>query len=177
MLDARGFRCRTISTQGFTLLELIVVILLLTILLGFAIPAFRDHSLADSPEGAARQLVSAVNRLKIAAIDRQSTHTLHLDLDRRLLRVTRADENANEDTDRAPSSEWPLPEDLRISQVRLPGDGDVRSGTAFIGFYPQGYSDRAVIHLAGRDAPPIALVIEAFLPTAYIASEDRPPPF
>jgi prepilin-type N-terminal cleavage/methylation domain-containing protein len=178
MRDARGFRCRINLTQGFTLLELIVVVLLLTILLGFAIPAFQDpSSLADSAEGAARQLVSAVNRLKIAAMDRQSTHTLHLDLDQGRLWVAREEAQTEDDTDHVPTSEWALPDDVRIAQVRLPGDRDIRSGTVSIGFYPQGYSDRAMIELAVDGEPPIELVIEAFLPEAYIASEDRPPPF
>lgn len=162
---------------GFTLLELIVVILLLTILLGFAIPAFQNPSLSDSPEGAARQLVSAVNRLKIAALDRQSTHTLHLNLDQDRLWVTREALPTEDPPGDNPSSEWALGDDLRITRVRFGQDREMRSGTATIGFYPQGYSDRAVVQLTGNAGPSIELVIEAFLPTAFIATEKRPAPF
>jgi Tfp pilus assembly protein FimT len=158
-------------------LELIVVILLLTILLGFAIPAFQTNSLSDSPEGAARQLASVVNRLKIVSMDRQRRHTLHMDLDRGRLWVTREDEAAEDRPDDSQPAEWSIDGDWRITQVRLPGDRDLRSGSVAVGFYPQGYSDRAVIELAGAGEPPIELVIEAFLPTAYIESPNHPLPF
>ena len=177
MLDARGFRCGMIPTQGFTLLELIVVILLLTILLGFAIPAFQGNALSGSSEGAARQLVSAVNRLKMAAMDRQSTHILHVDLDRERLWVSREEEQTEGERAAPPSDEWDVPVDWRIGRVRLPGDHEIRSGIVTLGFYPQGYSDRAIVQLTGDDGQSIDLVIEAFLPTAFIASEDDQPAF
>jgi hypothetical protein len=46
-----------------------------------------------------------------------------------------------------------------------------------INFYPQGYSDRAIVRLAGDGKQHTDLVIEAFLPMALIASGDGPPAF
>lgn len=177
MLDANWSHCKTSPARGFTLLELIVVMLLLTILLGFAIPAFQGNALSGSPEGAARQLVSAVNRLKIAAMERQSTHTLHVDLDRGRLWVTREGEKTEEEEGAPPPVEWAVPAEWRIARVRLPGDREIRAGLLTLGFYPQGYSDRAVVELIGDGGRSVDLVIEAFLPTAFLASENTPPAF
>jgi len=162
--------------SGFTLLELIVVILLMTILLGFAIPAFQGGALTGSRDNVARELLSAVQKLKTAALRRQSLHTLHLDLDQGRLWVTREDQMDNEETPEQ-ASEWKLPDATRIAQVRFPGDREIRSGTVAINFYPQGYSDRAIVRLAGDGKQHTDLVIEAFLPMALIASGDGPPAF
>jgi prepilin-type N-terminal cleavage/methylation domain-containing protein len=167
---------RYYPSTGFTLLELIVVILLLTILLGFAIPAFRGGILTGSQESVTRELLSAVNKLKIAALRRQSIHTLHLDLDQGRLWVTQ-EEHADDPEEHARQSAWSLPANARIAHVRFPGDREMRSGTVEIRFYPQAYSDRAIVRLAGGGGKYSDLVIEAFLPMAMIASEDEPPPF
>mgnify|MGYP000290701096 CR=1 FL=1 len=161
---------------GFTLLELIVVILLMTILLGFAIPAFQGGALTGSRDNVARELLSAVQKLKTAALRRQSLHTLHLDLDQGRLWVTREDQRDNEEAPEQ-ASEWKLPDATRIAQVRFPGDREIRSGTVAINFYPQGYSDRAIVRLGGDGKQHTDLVIEAFLPMALIASGDGPPAF
>ena len=164
------------ATSGFTLIELIVVILLMTILLGFAIPAFKGDILTGSQETVARELMAAVKKLKIAALHRQCVHTLHLNLDQGRLWVTQQTK-ANDQGDPARLSDWELPNSTRIAQVRFPGEREIRSGTVEIRFYPQGYSDRAIVRLVGEDAAVTELVIEAFLPMAMMASGDAPPAF
>ena len=157
---------------GFTLLELIVVILLLSILLGFAIPAFQAGNVGGSPDSVARELAHAVKKLKIAALNRQSIHRLHLDLNQNRIWVTHEEKTAPDDEAAPPrQSERILPGDIRIAQVRFADDREVRSGTAEIAFYPQGYSDRAVIRLTDDGDMTIDLIVEAFLPMALIAAE------
>jgi prepilin-type N-terminal cleavage/methylation domain-containing protein len=156
---------------GFTLLELIVVIMLLTILLGFAIPAFRGVGFMGSRDKAARELLYTVKKLKIEALSRQRMLKLHLDLDAGRIWVTREAEGNAEGAVPPPESEWTLPEDVRIAEVRFPDDREIRSGTAAIAFYPQGYSDRAAIRLTDGDSTPTQVVVEAFLPMALVASD------
>ena len=79
------------QSDGFTLLELIVVILLLSILLGFALPAFQAGGVAGSKDGTARELMHAVQKLKMAALSRQSIHRLHLSINENRIWVTRDD--------------------------------------------------------------------------------------
>lgn len=157
------------SRAGFTLLELMVVIMLLSILLGFAIPAFQKGGGADSAEDAARGLLHAVQKLKTAALSRQQIHKLHLDLDAGRIWVTR-DANVSADVDAPPrQSEWALPDDIQIAFVRFSDNREFRSGTVVLAFYPQGYSDRAIVRLNDGGDAPTDLIIEAFLPMALIA--------
>lgn len=163
--------------DGFTLIELIVVVLLLTILLGFAIPAFQAQPLTGSPESSARKLSAVVEKLKTEALHGQRVLTLHLDLDRNRLWVSRAQDETEDEPGGDPLQEWLMDGATRITRVRLAGDREVRSGTVAIGFYPQGYSDRAIIRLAANGRTPTVLVIEAFLPTPFITYGDDPPAF
>ena len=162
--------CRRVTAGGFTLLELIVVILLLTILLGFAIPAFQAGGASGSQDRVARELLHAVKKLKIAALNRQSIHRLHLDLDENRIWVSRDDRNSDPASPR--QSERILPDDIRIGHVHFAGREEIRSGVAVIAFYPQGHSDRAVIRLTDGRSKPIDLVVEAFLPMALIVSDN-----
>ncbi len=157
--------------NGFTLLELIVVILLLSILLGFAVPAFRDGGFTASKDSAAREILHSIKKLKITALNRQSIHKLHLSLSENRMWITREDKPGDEAPPRQ-LSERSLANDVRIAHVRFPGDRVVRTGEAVIAFYPQGYSDRAVIRLTDGDHTPTDLVVEAFLPMALIVSND-----
>jgi prepilin-type N-terminal cleavage/methylation domain-containing protein len=157
------------AAAGFTLLELIVVILLLTILLGFAIPAFRSDNFMGSRDKVTRELMHAVKKLKIEALSRQRIYTLHLDLDADRIWMTHAAEGSDSAAP-PPPSEWSLPDDIRIAHVRLPGNREISAGIVAIAFYPQGYSDRALIRLTDGGNTPTDVVVEAFLPMALIAS-------
>jgi prepilin-type N-terminal cleavage/methylation domain-containing protein len=164
---------RPAVAAGFTLLELIVVIMLLTILLGFVTPAFRGVGFVGSRDRVARELLYAVKKLKFEALSRQHIHKMHLDLDAGRIWVTREADGNAEGAVPPPQSEWALPEDVRIAEVRFPDHREVRSGTVVIAFYPQGYSDRAVIRLSDGDNTPTHVVVEAFLPMALVASEQN----
>ncbi|MDJ0720831.1 MAG: prepilin-type N-terminal cleavage/methylation domain-containing protein [Desulfobacterales bacterium] len=168
--DSQSSRAHLTRSDGFTLLELIVVILLLTILLGFAIPAFQTGGAAGSKDRVARELLHAVKKLKIAALNRQSIHRLHLGLDENRIWVSRGDRNSDPASSR--QSERALPDDVRIEHVRFAGREEIRSGVAAIAFYPQGHSDRAVIRLSDGGSKPIDLIVEAFLPMALIVSDN-----
>jgi prepilin-type N-terminal cleavage/methylation domain-containing protein len=152
---------------GFTLLELTVVMLLLAILLGFAIPAFRGAALMDTPRSTARKIAWAVKKLKHEAITRQEQHTLHLDLDAGRIWATRGlpAEDKAAPTETEP---WSLPEGTRIDRILFPAQRRIRSGTVAIGFYAQGFSDRAIVRLTDGNDDRTDILIEAFLPFAQI---------
>ncbi len=159
-------------TAGYTLLELMVVIMLLSFLLGFAVPAFQKGGETDSLEGAARSLRHAVGKLKAAALSRQQIHKLHLDMDANRIWVTRGGEDSEDEAStRQPA--LTLSDDIQIASVQFPDNRDVRSGTAEIVFYPQGYSDRAIVKLSDDGDTSTDLIIEAFLPMALMGSDNE----
>jgi type IV fimbrial biogenesis protein FimT len=69
-----GRGCR--QARGFTLVELMVTLLVLAILLGLAVPSFRDASLSSRLTGYANDLVAGVQIARSEAIKRNATVTL-----------------------------------------------------------------------------------------------------
>ena len=155
------------NAQGFTLLELTVVVLLLTILLGFVIPAIRGDILRGSQATVARKLSWTVQSLKLKALTEQTRCMLHLDITQGRVWIT-TDTQPDQAGNHQPINPWTLPEDVRIDGVLFPRLEDLRSGVAAIGFYPQGYSDRAVICLAAESGERMHILVESFLPFARI---------
>jgi general secretion pathway protein H len=134
-----------IHRNGFTLLELIVVITLLGIMLVFTVPRFHDTLFLDESKKSARWIIGKVRALKEAAIRNQKNYTLHIDLD------TQRYLNAAS-----------LPGDLKIADIEYPIRGKINSGQADITFYKTGYTDKLLIHLQD-DAEYVSFLIEPFL--------------
>jgi type IV fimbrial biogenesis protein FimT len=67
---------RSRAARGFTLVELMVTLLVLAILLGLAVPSFRDASLSSRLTGYANDLVAGVQIARSEAIKRNATVTL-----------------------------------------------------------------------------------------------------
>jgi hypothetical protein len=92
-------------------------------------------------------------------------------LDTSRLWVTRGDDPADGEDDQ-PHDVWQLPEGIRIDRVLFPDQREIAAGEVEIGFYPQGFSDRAVIRLSDEDDVQTDILVEAFLPFARILAED-----
>ncbi len=147
--------------NGFTLLELIVVITLLGIMLVFTVPRFHDTLFIDESKKSARWIIGKVRALKEAAIRNQKRYTLHIDLDTQ--RYWETDESMSaEDRESAALSAVSLPGDLKIADIEYAIRGKINSGRADITFYKTGYTDKLLIHLQD-DAEYISFLFEPFL--------------
>ena len=148
--------------RGFTLIELIVVIALLSIVLVITIPRFHNVLVADSSGKTSRWLIGTTKALRENALRQQKRHTLHIDMDAG--RMWTSDASMTEEAIlEAASTGYRLPDGIRLLDVEFPLNGSVSSGRADIFFYPRGYSDPALIHLENEDKDPLTYVIEPFL--------------
>ncbi len=157
-------------SDGYTLIEMIVVIAMLSIMLVFAVPRFEGAMTANDTKKASRWLILQVRNLKQEAIKNRQDYILHLGLDTRTLWVTGA-AMSEEQREAAESKGYNLPESLRIIDVLYP-DGDIVSfGEARIHFSRNGYSDKAIIHLEDDEANRSSLLVEPFLPDVKLVNE------
>jgi len=148
--------------RGFTLIELIVVVALLSIVLVFTLPRF-DHFLVSDPASkTSRWLIRTVKALKENAIREQKRYALHIDMDANTLWSSDAS-MTDEAVDQAASGGYRLPDGMRLLDVEYPTFGKVSTGRADLFFYPQGYSERALIHIENDDAEILTYSIEPFL--------------
>ena len=138
--------------QGFTLIELSIVILIIAIVARIAVPKIRSITGAELA-ATTRRLANATRYLYEEAALRGTVLSLNLDLDRQQYWVAKLDEATGElveDTDLL-ARRVVLPPGVWIADVVLPGVGKLAAGTAPTRFYPEGYADRSVIHLADSE--------------------------
>lgn len=169
----RNTRCRMLTlfpqcpvysdkNNGFTLIELIVVISLISLMLFFAIPRFKDSVLSDNTKKVSRWIMAKVLTLKERAVRDQKLYILHVNLDSNRLWMTNELMSEQELQDAAQNA-YELPEDVQVLDVEYPYEEIISEGRADIYFYKRGYSDRAMIHVENNDNEQLSFLIEPFL--------------
>ena len=150
------------NSNGFTLIELIVVISLMGLMLFFTLPRMGDNPFLDDSKQSSRWLIGKVQMLKESAIRDQKQHSLHFDLDSGLIWETNESMTVEDREEAALNNSYALPEDLRIIDIEYPQKGKVYSGQAEITFYRAGYTDKALVHMQENDTY-MSFLIEPFL--------------
>ena len=146
---------------GYTLIELIVVLILLGLMFGLTVPRFRQAIVSDSLDATALRFIGLVQNLREKAISEQVVYVLHIDIrDRRIwsYAVTASEEEQVAARERA----YELPLDIRIEDVWTWRNGKLyEEGT--IRFSRKGYIEQSMIHLQSEDGRRISLELTPFL--------------
>jgi prepilin-type N-terminal cleavage/methylation domain-containing protein len=151
-----------LKKAGFTLLELLVVISLISLLFFLAIPRFESGLLTDASRRSILQMKQAIEAAKTEAEEKQLDCTLHLALDTRQWWTTHEAMGEEERiTARRQGSSWA--DGLQVESVSFPGGETATSGEVALYFYRKGYSDRARIYLRRDDGTLATLLVEPFL--------------
>jgi len=138
--------------HGFTLIELSIVILIILIISYFALPRLFRLTGAEL-SASTRRLAQTTRYLYEEAALRGTVLTLFFDLDQQQYWVAHTEEGTGfpvEDNDIL-GRRVTLPPGVRITDVSLPGNGKFAEGLVPTRFYPEGYADRTVIHLADEN--------------------------
>jgi prepilin-type N-terminal cleavage/methylation domain-containing protein len=156
--------------KGFTLIELMVVMLLISIVMAVAIPKFSGGAFQDPVKKFSRWMIINVRTLRSAAIQQQKAQGLVIDLSNR--RMWTVSDALNEEAVQASGSKKALsiPDAIRHMDVEFPQQERITSGTAEIRFYPSGYSDQVLIHLETDDEK-LTYLVEPLLPKVKIFDE------
>ena len=162
--------------QGFTLIELIVVITLISLMLFFAIPRFQVDVLSDNTNKVSRWIMVKVHSLKEKAVREQKLYVLHISLDSNRLWVT-SEIMSQEELQATEANGYELSDDINLLDVEYPDEEKISVGQADIYFYKKGYSDKAIIHISNDDNERRSFLIEPFLSRVrlynkYIGFED-----
>ncbi|MEE8430961.1 MAG: type II secretion system protein [Candidatus Desulfatibia sp.] len=161
---------------GFTLIELIVVISLISLILFIAIPRFQSTVFTDNTKKTSRWIIGKVQSLKTRAVRDQNLYILNVDMDSNSMWVTHASMTEDE-LQNASQNTYQLPGDVRVLEVEYPHDNKIEGGRADIYFYAKGYSDMAIIHIENSDSEQFSFRIEPFLQQVkmfpgYVGFED-----
>jgi prepilin-type N-terminal cleavage/methylation domain-containing protein len=154
------------SRHGFTLIEIAVVILLISIMLLVTLPRLPDSPLTDQTRKTKRWIILKVKDLKEQAVRDQKTYTLNIGLESNRLWATN-DGMAEESLQAAVDDGLELQGGMALRDVEYPGAIKIDSGLAEIRFFPKGYSDRAIIHMDDGERF-YSFQIEPFLSTVKV---------
>jgi prepilin-type N-terminal cleavage/methylation domain-containing protein len=148
--------------KGFTFIELIVVISLISIMLFLAIPRFQGNFLSDSTKDVSRWILLKIPYIKEKAAREQKRYILHVSFDSDKLWITH--EAMSQDLlQSAEENGYKLPEEVKLLDVEYPDQEKISVGEADIHFNEKGYSDKAIIHLEKDDNEQFSFLIEPFL--------------
>ena len=153
--------------SGFTLIELVVVLSLISVMLFFSIPRFGALRVNDPSREASQWIMANVRLLKERSLRERKSYMLHVGIDTGRLWTTDLSV-PEEDRQQTATSEFILSPEIRILDVEYPQRGILSTGRADIHFSEQGYSDKAVIHLVQDHGQPRSFFIEPFLPEVKI---------
>jgi prepilin-type N-terminal cleavage/methylation domain-containing protein len=153
--------------RGFSLIELVAVISVLSIMLFLTLPGFDVFSRQDDLKGAARWIMGQAPALKAKAMEDRKAYLLILDLDNNTMMVSSGEPLA-EGEERPVLKSHSLSETVRLKAVTFPGAGLITSGQPEIRFYPKGYCDKAILHLQDGNNQSFSLVLEPFLNTVAL---------
>ncbi|HHL33371.1 MAG TPA: prepilin-type N-terminal cleavage/methylation domain-containing protein [Desulfobulbaceae bacterium] len=147
--------------NGFTLMELLVVMVLLSLLTAFAVPKIRTSLFTDQLKATARKLIGLVNETGQQARIEHRPYLLIFDPAARVFTV-RAAENKEANT---PLSIRPLylSSGVRVVDFSSVHGGKRDSGELKLMFSKKGYVDKTLIHLQDDSGREMTLALSPFL--------------
>jgi len=149
------------GTGGYTLIELIVVIVLLGLMFGLVVPKFRQAVISDGLDATSLRLIGLVEDLRERAISNQVSYVLHFDMREKELWAFPTDATA-EEQETARERAYRLPDDVAIEDIWSWSRGKLYDETS-IHFSKKGYIEQSMIHLQSEDGRQLSLELTPFL--------------
>ena len=164
--DSARRGCR--DTTGFTLLEMILALFLLTGLLGILIPRM---TFGDNLGTVGRRLVGTIRSLQEMAMTAQKRVRLYVDLDQGIYWPMVLDGKEEKvPLDPTWATPLPFPESVRVIDV-VAAQGTKASGRADLWFYPSGRIDPVIIHLTDGTENILAIAVEPVTGTIRVSDQ------
>ena len=156
------------AKQGFTLLELLIVCLLISISLGLSLPSLRQSLITDQLAAGSRKVISLIQSGRSMAVRENEPYIIRQDPVNRTVWYEQAeiDEDGEETTEATPPlrSSITLPEGIRIQRIQQANAGDKHNPEKEgLWISRQGYMDKTTIQLVDGDNNSINLLISPFL--------------
>lgn len=157
---------------GFTLLELIVVLFIISIMFGFAAPEFSQRLFRDDVETTLNWIVFNAGKLKADAKNRNKDFYMCINSVENIISIkadSKENESFDEQIDKIGSSEREIkaelnvPENISIDRVEFRRSKEQTDDDLCIQFYKKGYSDHAIIHISDFDGNYYSCLIQPFI--------------
>lgn len=153
---------------GFTLMELIVVCLLVSLTLTITIPSLRDTLYSDQFDSATRKIIGTIQELRNTALRENKPYLLIIEVGNNRLRYEI--EGSTHFFSDEEEKWYELPEDVEIEDVQTSSQGKMNTGKVELWVSRRGYMDQTALHLVS-DERKRTLFFTPFFATPYIYEE------
>ncbi len=150
-----------LSKKGFTLLELLLVIVLIGVILVLAVPSTRNALTGDSLKKASRQLIGLERKLRTEAVRDQLDYILSIDLSDFSYWVIASDMTPEKQAE-IKKSRRHFPADVVIMDIVDENNNKKSAGEVKIVFKKNNVCTPAIIHLSYKEDK-MTIVINPFL--------------
>ena len=142
-------------SSGFTLLELILVMVIISTVLAMAAPSLRGFFSSRKIHDAAANILSLVRYARSQAISEGMTYRLNFNAEKGVYWLTSNRDGAFSVLDNEFGREFLLPDDTAVA---LEKEDDKKKTETYITFFPQGIAECATITLTDRTGEVIKIL-------------------
>ncbi|TKB28301.1 prepilin-type N-terminal cleavage/methylation domain-containing protein [Desulfopila sp. IMCC35006] len=158
--------------QGFTLIEMVVVVFLIGIMLSVSIPSLRNTFFTDPLKATTRKIIGMVAGVRELAARTQQPYLLHFSrLENRIWYEKDVAEKETKDLGNLPSGQLLLPESVKISGVWLAGEEGAAEDNNSVWISKQGYLIDTIIRIEDDQGNHLNVHFYPFLDTALVADD------
>jgi len=150
---------KTNILSGFTLLELIIVLSIISLVLLFSVPVFKNIQIFSNSNNEAGRILLLVEKLKKESVQENKNMLMHIDLSEQRIWVTK--EMTEDETSGFVLSQIRILDVIFSKDMKY--DHDEYHNEYQIKFSSKGYSDMVLIHLRDDDENDHTIIIEPFL--------------
>jgi len=163
----KQYACRGRGLAGFTLVELVVVMVLISLFMLFSIPLFSNIG-TSSLGTSARRLSGTIKYLFNESAMSGLEYRLVYDLDQGLYRAQILEANGEQVDAPDQGREASLKGDVRFMDLQLPGRGKFTMGQITTRIHPSGWVEETIIHLDDGDGEMLTLRVSPLTGTTEV---------
>ncbi len=145
--------------KGFTLIEVIVVLALISLVATLSIPRFDNFLFSNQLKSSSRKVIGIVSQISQEAVRTRTGSVLVFDLSEN---IVRADFQPGEVLEK-PKTYLTFPASVRIVDITSVHGGKRNQGQIKLHFSSKGYIDKTYIHLRDDEGDNMTVMISPFL--------------
>jgi len=172
-----GEPCRAADRRGFTLVELLVVMVLMAVIASFAVPRIGDFIYADQLKTTVRKLVGLIHRSAQMARQNQMPYLLTYRSGERLF-VAKPEEQkrtGKKDAEVGREERLSLADTVTVRNAWSWFSGPQAGDTMVIRFNKNGYIEPTIIYLRQEDGQEMSVILTPFLGKVKVEEGYAPP--
>lgn len=161
---SRFIHYRRISRQdGFTLFEIIVVMVIIAMMTAFTIPEMRSSLFSDELKTSTRKILAVLSEASQEAVRRHADYSLYFDLDKNSISSLPTEEFGVAADEVPAGQSLDIPESIQLVDIESAHGGKQTLGQAVIRFTKKGYVDKTLIHLRTEDGDDMTILLSPFI--------------